>query len=302
MTKILISDKLSQNAVDQLKEIPGFEVTVKTGMTPDELKAEIVHYEGVVIRSATKLKADILEAGKNLKVAVRAGIGLDNIDVKKAEELGIKVFNTPSASSITVAEYTIGLMFAAARFIPQAYKSVKEHKWEKKLFEGTELYGKTAGVIGFGRIGREVARRELALGMDVVYFDIVDVKSDLAAKQVTLDELLKKADYISMHLPKTEKTTNMISTREFGLMKPNAVLINVARGGTVDEAALLEALNGGKIRTAVLDVFSVEPPVQFDLIDHPNVIPLPHLGASAHEGQERAGLEVIKVLKEFYGK
>ncbi len=301
MKKILISDKLSEKAVEELKGIENFDITVKTGMSPEELEKEIEAYDGIVIRSATKLKANILEKAKNLKVVVRAGIGLDNVDLKKAEELGIRVFNTPSATSITVAEYTIGLMFAVARNIPQAYSSMKAHKWEKKLFTGTELYGKTAGIIGFGRIGREVARREIALGMEVLFYDIFEIKTDLSAKQVELNELLKKSDYISIHLPLTDKTKNMISYRELNLMKDNGVIINVGRGGIINESDLLKILNEGKLRAAVLDVYEKEPPTNFELIDHPRLIPMPHLGASAKEGQERAGLEVVKILKEFFG-
>ncbi len=301
MKKILISDKLSEKAVEELKGIENFDITVKTGMSPEELEKEIETYDGIVIRSATKLRANILEKAKNLEVVVRAGIGLDNVDLKKAEELGIKVFNTPSATSITVAEYTIGLMFAVARNIPQAYSSMKAHKWEKKLFTGTELYGKTAGIIGFGRIGREVARREIALGMEVLFYDIFEIKTDLSAKQVELNELLKKSDYISIHLPLTDKTKNMISYRELNLMKDNGVIINVGRGGIINESDLLKILNEGKLRAAVLDVYEKEPPTNFELIDHPRLIPMPHLGASAKEGQERAGLEVVKILKEFFG-
>ncbi len=301
MKKILISDKLSEKAVEELKSIGNFDVTVKTGMSPEELEKEIESYDGIVIRSATKLRANILEKAKNLKVIVRAGIGLDNVDLKKAEELGIKVFNTPAATSITVAEYTIGLMFAVARNIPQAYSSMKAHKWEKKLFSGTELYGKTAGIIGFGRIGREVARREIALGMEVLFYDIYDIKTELSAKQVSLDELLSKSDYISIHLPLTDKTKNMISYRELSLMKDQGVIINVGRGGIINESDLLKVLNEGKLRAAVLDVYEKEPPTNFELIDHPRLIPMPHLGASAKEGQERAGLEVVKILKEFFG-
>ncbi len=301
MRKILISDKLSEKAVEELKKIDDFEVTVKTGMSPEELENEIVSYDAIVIRSATKLRANVLEKAKNLKIIVRAGIGLDNVDLKKAEKLGIKVFNTPSATSITVAEYTIGLMFAVARNIPQAYSSMKAHKWEKKLFGGTELYGKTAGIIGFGRIGREVARREIALGMEVIFYDIFDIKSDISAKQVGLDELLEKSDYISIHLPLTDKTKNMISYNELKKMKDDGVIINVGRGGIINEADLLRVLNEGKLRAAVLDVYETEPPTNFELIDHPRVIPMPHLGASAKEGQERAGLEVVKILKEFFG-
>ncbi len=302
MIKVLVSDKLSEKAVEKLKEINDFDVTVKTGMSPEELKEELKKYDAIVIRSSTKLKREILEFAENLKVIVRAGIGLDNVDLNYAKEKNIKVFNTPSATSITVAEYTLGLILSAARNIPQAYMSMKQHKWEKKLFTGTELYGKVAGVIGFGRIGREVARRENVFGMKVIFYDIYEIKCDIPAEQVELDTLLKEADYISLHLPLTDKTKGLIGKRELSMMKDDAVLVNVSRGGIVDEKALLEVLNSGKLRAVVLDVFEVEPPTNFELLDHPKVIPLPHLGASAKEGQERAGLEVVRILKEFFSK
>ncbi len=301
MIKVLISDKLSPKVVDILKEIPEFEITEKTGMTPDELKKEITEYEAVVVRSATKLRKEILEHAKNLKLVVRAGIGLDNIDLDYAKSKNIEVRNTPFATSITVAEYTLALMLGVCRFVGPAYKSMKEHRWDKKLFsKGTELYGKTAGIIGFGRIGREVAKRELAMGMKVVFYDIYDVEHDLDAKQVNFEELLKNSDFISIHLPLTDGTRGLLSDKEFDLMKENAVLINVARGGVVDEKALLNALNSGKLKAAAIDVFEKEPTDNFELIDHEKVFPAPHLGASTIEGQERAGFDVIDILKEFF--
>jgi D-3-phosphoglycerate dehydrogenase len=301
LIKILVADKLSPKAVELLKEIPEFEIFEMIGQDPESLKTEIENVEAVVIRSATKLKRDILEKGKNLKIVVRAGIGLDNVDKDFAREKGIEVRNTPFATSITVAEYTLALMLGICRYIGPAYKSMKDHKWEKKFFsKGMELYGKTAGIIGFGRIGKEIAKRELAMGMKVVFSDIIDIQTDIDTRQVALSELLMTSDFISIHLPLTESTKNLISVNEFDLMKKNAVLINVARGGVVDEKALLNALNTDKIRAAAIDVYEKEPPENFELIDHEKVYPAPHLGASTIEGQERAGLDVITILKEFF--
>jgi D-3-phosphoglycerate dehydrogenase len=301
LIKILLADKLSPKAIEQLKEIPEFEVIENTGLAPDVLKEEIGKFDAVVIRSATKLRKEILAHGSNLKVVVRAGIGLDNVDVEYAKSKGIEVRNTPFATSITVAEYTLALMLGICRFVGPAYKSMKEHKWEKKFFsKGMEVYGKTAGIIGFGRIGKEIAKRELAMGMNVVFCDMLEIQTDINAEQVSLEELLIKSDFISIHLPLNESTKNLISAREFDLMKQNAVLINVSRGGVVDEKALLGVLKENKLKAVALDVYEKEPPDQFELIDHEKVFPAPHLGASTVEGQERAGLDVITILKEFF--
>jgi len=243
----------------------------------------------------------VIEAGKNLELIIRAGIGLDNIDAAAAKEKGIKVANTPAATSISVAEHAFGMMLAAVRQHGKANLSMKAHKWEKKNLSGTELYQKTLGLIGVGRIGQEVAKRAIAFGMKVVGYDIVPIKTDLAIKQVSLDELLAQADLISLHIPLTYQSRHMISDKEFAKMKNGIIIINAARGGTVDEKALLAALNAGKVRAAALDVYEKEPPEDFSLIDHPNVIALPHIGAAAEEGQNRAGMEVAKILKEKMG-
>jgi len=298
MKKILIADALSSEALEELKTIPDFEVTLKTGMDEDELVKTIPEFNGTVVRSATKVTGRAIEAASNLELIVRAGIGLDNIDVKAAEAKGIQVANTPAATSISVAEHTFGLMLAAVRNHGKANLSMKEHKWEKKLFSGTELYEKTLGIIGVGRIGQEVAKRALAFGMKVIAYDVIEVKTDLDVKLVSWEELLAQADIITLHLPLTEKTKHMISNKEFEMMKDGVILINASRGGTVDEKALLKALDSGKVRAAALDVFEKEPPVEFSLIDHPNVIATPHIGAAAKEGQARAGMEVVKILKE----
>jgi len=301
MIKILISDKLSPRAIESLKEIPEFETVENKNLSVDELKREIKNYEAIIVRSATRLTKEILENASKLKIIVRAGIGMDNIDLDYAESRQIEVRNTPFATSVTAAEYTIAHMLGICRFIGPAYRSMKEHKWEKKfLSQGMELYGKTAGIIGFGRIGKEVAKRELAFGMKVLFYDIIDVKTDLDVKQVDLDTLLKSSDFISLHLPINESTKNLLSKDEFAKVKDNAVLINVSRGGVVDESSLLQVLKEGKIKAAVVDVYEKEPPETFDLIDLNNVFPAPHLGASTVEGQERAGIDAVLILKEFF--
>lgn len=298
MKKILIADALNDEAFEELKSIPEFEVTLKTGMDEDELVKTIPDFHATVVRGATKVTSKAIDAASNLELIVRAGIGLDNIDLEAAKTKGIQVANTPAATSISVAEHTFGLMLAAVRNHGKANLSMKEHKWEKKLFSGTELYGKTLGIMGIGRIGQEVAKRALAFGMKVIAFDVIEVQTDLDVKQVSWEELISQADIITLHLPLTDKTRHMISDKEFGMMKDGVILINASRGGTVDEKALMKALESGKVRAAALDVFAKEPPDEFTLVDHPNVIATPHIGAAAKEGQKRAGMEVVSILKE----
>ena len=301
MIRVLLADNLNLKAIEQLKEIPEFEIIEKPGSSADELKAEIGRCDAVVVRSATKLTKEILESASDLKLIVRAGIGLDNVDVSFAREKGIEVRNTPFATSITVAEYTLALMLGICRFIGPAYQSMKQHRWDKKYFsKGTELYGKTAGIIGFGRIGKELAKRELALGMRVMFCDVLDIQTDIDADQVPLDVLLRTADFISIHLPLSESTRGLISKNEFAQMKPEAVLVNVSRGGVVDEDDLLSALQENQLKAVAIDVYEKEPPDNYELIDQENVFPAPHLGASTIEGQERAGLDVLTILKEFF--
>ncbi|UCC39100.1 MAG: 3-phosphoglycerate dehydrogenase [Candidatus Aminicenantes bacterium] len=300
MKKILVADTLNPEALEELESIPNFEVTLKTEMDEDELVKTIPDFHVTVVRGATKVTRRAIESASNLELIIRAGIGLDNIDLEAAREKGIQVANTPAATSISVAEHTFGLMLATVRNHGKANLSMKEHKWEKKVLSGTELFGKTLGIIGAGRIGQEVARRALAFGMTVIAYDIVDIKSELDIKQVSLDELLAQSDVISLHLPLTDQTKHMISDQEFEKMKDGIIIINAARGGTVDEGALLRALQSDKVRAAAIDVFEQEPPDDFSLIDHPNVIATPHIGAAAKEGQKRAGLEVVKILRERF--
>lgn len=298
MKKILVADPLSPDAMNELESFPEFDVTVKSGMDEDALVATIPDFHAAVVRGATKITSKVIDAASNLEIIVRAGIGLDNIDVEAAETKGIQVANTPAATSISVAEHTFGLMLAAVRNHGKANLSMKEHKWEKKALSGTEAYGKTLGVIGFGRIGQEVAKRALSFGMKVIAYDIIEVQTDLDAQQVSLEEVFAQADIITLHLPLTDKTKHMIKDKEFDSMKDGVIIINASRGGTVDEHALLKALESGKVRAVGLDVFEKEPPDEFELVDHPNVIATPHIGAAAKEGQKRAGMEVVSILKE----
>lgn len=300
MKKILVADTLNAEVLEELKSISNFEVTLKTGMDEDELVKTIADFHVTVVRGATKITRRIIESASNLELIIRAGIGLDNIDLEAAQEKGIQVANTPAATSISVAEHTFGLMLAAVRNHGKANLSMKEHRWEKKVLSGTELYGKTLGIVGAGRIGQEVAKRALAFGMTVIAYDVIEIKTDVDIKQVSFDELLAQSDIISLHLPLTDQTKHMISNQEFEKMKDGTIIINAARGGTIDESALLQALQAEKVRAAAVDVFEKEPPDDFSLIDHPNVIATPHIGAAAKEGQKRAGMEVVEILRERY--
>lgn len=300
MKKVLICDALHPDALEEIKSLSGLAVTVKTGMDESELIKTIPDYNAAVVRSATKVTRNAINAASNLELIIRAGIGLDNIDLDAAKEKGIEVRNTPTATTISVAEHTFGLMLGAVRQHGRGNLSMKQHKWEKKKLKGSELYGKTLGIIGSGRIGLAVAKRAIAFGMKVIVYDVVDVRTDLDIEQVSLDDLIKQADIITLHLPLTENTKHIISDEEFSKMKEGVVIVNAARGGVVDEKALLKALNQGKVKAAAMDVCEVEPPEEFDLIDHPNVLATPHIGAACAEGQRRAGFEVIKILKEKY--
>jgi D-3-phosphoglycerate dehydrogenase len=299
MKKVLVADPMNPDAFERLKSIPDLEVTLKTGMDEHELINTIPEFNIAVVRGATKITRNVIQAASNLELVVRAGIGLDNIDCVAAEEKGIQVNNTPAATTTSVAEHTLGLMLAAVRNHGKANLSMKAHKWEKKALSGTELYQKTLGIIGSGRIGLEVARLSLAFGMNVLVYDIIDVQTDLDLKQVDLDELLAQSDVISLHLPLNEQTEHIIGDTEFAKMKEGVILVNASRGGTVDEKALYAALESGKVRAAGVDVFEKEPPEEYFLIDHPNVIATPHIGAAAKEGQKRAGFEVVSIVEKY---
>ncbi|MGE5342909.1 MAG: hydroxyacid dehydrogenase [Candidatus Omnitrophota bacterium] len=301
MIKVLLTDTLNPKAIELLNEIPEFEAIVRSGLTERELKSEIKHYEALVVDGTTIINKEILENADHLKIIVRTGIGLENIDVAAAAKRNIDVKDTPLATVITAAEYTLAQMLGVCRTIAPAYASMKAHKWEKDVFsKGMELYGKTAGIIGMGRVGMELAKRLLALGMKVLYYDICDIQTDSDARQTSFDQLLRKSDIISIHLPLNDSTRNLIATDAFKKMKPGTILVNVSSGGIVDEAALAKAFEKGKIKAAALDVFEHEPPQNFDLIDNEKIFPSPHLCTSTVEAQERAELEAISILKEFF--
>jgi D-3-phosphoglycerate dehydrogenase len=294
--KVLISDPIAKEGVDLLKK-SGLEVVEKAGLPPEELVKVIPEYHAIIVRSATKVTKEIIEAGKNLKVIGRAGVGLDNVDKDAAKAKGIKVVNTPAATSISVAELALGMMLGAARMIPQATASTKAGKWEKKKFHGFELYGKTLGIIGIGRIGMELAKRAQAMGMDIMAYDPY-VKTCEFAKLVSLDELLKKADYISLHIPKTNETANILNKAAFDKMKKGVAIINCARGGVVDEEALYDAIMAGTVRVAALDVFATEPAKDHKLFGLEQIIATPHIGAQTEEGQGRAGVQIAELVRD----
>jgi len=295
--KILICDKLEKEAVERMRA-GGLTIDVRDDITAEELPSVLPAYDGMVVRSRTKVRQALIDACPNLKVIVRGGVGLDTIDADYARSKGITVMNTPKASSASVAELTIGYMFALARSSFQAANSMKAEKWEKKKFEGAELGGKTLGLIGIGNIGREVARRANALGMEVQAFDPY-VKEAEGVKLVSLEDLLASSDYISLHLPKTAESAGMIGKDAFARMKPGVRVINCARGGIIDEPALTAALENGKVAGAALDVYAEEPPTDWNLIKHANVICSPHIGAATKEAQGRVGAEVAEKLIAF---
>lgn len=293
--KILISDGIEEIGKKILLE-SGLEVVDKK-LTPEDLLKEIPQYDGIIVRSATKVTKDVIDAGKNLKVIARGGVGLDNIDVPYAKGKGIKVLNTPGASSISVAELAIAHMFALSRFLHLSNTEMREGKWPKKEYsKGVELTGKTLGLIGFGNIGKEVAKRAVGLGMKVVAHDPNVTTTDLKVTFTSKQELLKNSDYISLHIPLDKKTGPAITKNEFDMMKKGVVLVNCARGGVVAEKDLLEALKSGKVSRAAMDVFESEPPTpeEYELLKHPNVSVTPHIGASTNEAQERVGEEIAR--------
>jgi D-3-phosphoglycerate dehydrogenase len=301
--KLLVSDPIAEVGLNKLKEF--FEVNYKPGLPKDELLNIIQDYVALVVRSETKVTKDVIERAKNLKVIGRAGVGVDNIDVEEATRKGILVINAPEGNTIAACEHTIGLMLAISRKIPQAFSLLRQGKWERKSFIGNELYGKTLGLVGLGRIGSEVAKRAKSFKMRVIAYDPfispekakeldVELYSDLPA-------LLKEADYVSLHLPLTQDTKNLIGKKELEMMKPTAYLINCARGGLVDEDALYEILKEKKIAGAALDVFKNEP-INPDnpLLTLDNVVLTPHLGASTQEAQEKVALIVAEEIIRFF--
>jgi D-3-phosphoglycerate dehydrogenase len=296
--RVLIADDMSKRAVEILQKA-GFAVDVKVGLKPEELAAIIGQYHGLGIRSATKVTAAILENPGSLKIIGRAGVGVDNIDVKAAAAKNVLVINTPQGNAAAAAEMAIALMFALARKVPQAAEAMRQGIWEKKKFMGVEIAGKTLGVVGLGNIGRQAAERGVGLKMSVIGYDpLVKSETGLPAgvKLASLDDIITKSDFITLHVPLTPDTKDLFNTATFARMKKGSYLINCARGGIVNEADVLEALKSGQLAGAALDVFSKEPPEPSPLFAHENLIASPHLGASTREAQEKVAIELAEVF------
>ncbi|HBE9251622.1 TPA: D-2-hydroxyacid dehydrogenase [Clostridioides difficile] len=302
MYNILVTDGIEKEAARKLRELD-FNV-IEQFYEKDVLGDKLKDVDVLVVRSATKVTKDVIDKaleGKKLKLIVRGGVGLDNIDVKYAQANGIKVMNTPNASSISVAELTIGQLFVLARFINTANVTMRDGKWEKKKYKGTEINGKTLGLIGFGRIAKEVAKRAELLGMNVIYTDIMgEAQGFNNYKFCDMEEVLENADFLSLHIPFDKNKGAVITEKEISKMKKGAYLINCARGGLVDEKDLLKALDEGKLSAAAIDVYEQEPTLNLDLVNHPRVSPTPHIGASTVEAQERIGDEIVNVIQDFF--
>ncbi len=293
--KILVSDNLAESGVEKLSEVPEFEVEVNTSLTPEELRHIIKEYDALVIRSGTKVTAEIIEAARKLKVIARAGIGLDNVDIEAASKRGIIVMNTPEGNVITTAEHTIAMLLSLSRNIPRANASMKSGKWEKKLFRGREVFNKTLGIIGVGRIGRVVAEKAKGIKMNVIAYDpyiSTEVIDQMGIEGVSLDELFARADYLTVHTPLTQETRYILDADAFARMKKGVYVLNCARGGIVHEPSLYQAIQEGIVAGAALDVFEKEPPVGNPLVGLEQVVTTPHLGASTDEAQENVALAV----------
>jgi D-3-phosphoglycerate dehydrogenase len=300
--KVLVADSISQRGVDELSREHALEVTVRTGLNEGELIEAISSFSALVVRSQTRVTADILKAGANLRVVGRAGVGVDNVDVETATRRGIVVLNAPGGNTVSTAEHAFSLLLCAARKIPQADANVRSKRWDKKNFEGIELYNKTLGIIGMGRIGSELSRRAIAFGMRVVAFDPYLSATRARSLQVELvdelDDLLAGVDFISLHTPLTDETRHILDSGRLAKTKRGVRVINCARGGLIEEAALAHALRDGHVASAALDVFETEPlPVDSPLRDAPNLVLTPHLGASTAEAQESVGVEIAQSIR-----
>ena len=302
MKKVLVADDIAEEGVDYLRSQPGIAVDVRLGMKEPELCERAVAYDAIIVRSATKITRKVLEAAKQLKVVGRAGIGVDNIDVDAATEQGVVVINTPDANAVSAAELAIAHLLSLCRRLPAADRSVRAGEWKRSLFTGTEVTGKTLGVVGYGNIGRIVAARALGLKMKVVAYDPFVTKEVFADHGVTpldVDELLAISDFVTLHCPLVDATRNLLSRERIAQMKPGARLINCARGGLVDELALRDALQSGHLAGAALDVFEKEPPGGSLLFELSNVEFTPHLGASTEEAQYAVGVEIARMIAVY---
>lgn len=300
--KIFVADDVKESGLAPLQEA-GFEVIKQTGLKGEDLHSAVADCAGLIVRSETKVTAEVMDAAKNLRVIGRAGVGVDNINVKAATERGIVVMNAPDGNTITTGEHTMALLVALARKVPQAHASLTIGKWEKKKFVGVELFNKTLGIVGLGRIGRVVATRAKGFGMKIVAYDpflAPEQAAELDISSASLDEVFAAADFITVHTPMTPETRGIIGAEAFAKMKDGVRVINCARGGLVDEVALLEALNNGKVAGAALDVFTQEPPAADNpLLSHPQVIVTPHLGASTKEAQEGVAVTVAEQMRDY---
>ncbi|BBK27932.1 phosphoglycerate dehydrogenase [Staphylococcus arlettae] len=303
MYKILVSDPISPEGLASLHEHSNFDLTTATDLTEAQLIDEIGNYEALIVRSQTQVNAQVIEAAKNLKVIARAGVGVDNIDIDAATKNGIIVINAPDGNTISATEHSMAMILSMARNIPQAHKSLQEGKWDRKAYRGTELYTKTLGVIGAGRIGIGVAKRAQSFGMKILAFDpyLSEEKAkELEVTRASVDEIAEQADFVTVHTPLTPKTKGIVGKAFFDKAKPNLQIINVARGGIIDEAALLDALNNDQIQSAALDVFETEPATESPFANHDKVIVTPHLGASTVEAQEKVAVSVANEIIDIF--
>ena len=303
--KVLVSDKLTNKAIELFKSNPNFDVEMKTGLSEDELVAEIKNYDALVVRSGTKVTKRIIEAGEKLKVIGRAGVGVDNIDCETAKGRGIPVMNVPLGNINSAAEHSIALMLALARNIHKAHMSMLKGEWDRKRFVGVEVKDKTLGIIGIGHVGSIVARIARGLSMNVIGYDAFRSKEELLERGVTkatLDEICRKSDFIVMCLKLVPETRNTLDREQFDIMKEGVRIINAARGGLINEAALAEAIKSGKVAGAAIDVWEKEPPTNSPLVGLENVLMTPHLGASTIEAQERVGTEIAKQIMDALEK
>jgi D-3-phosphoglycerate dehydrogenase len=302
LMKVLVSDNLGEDGIRMFQDTPGLAVDVETGLEPEALKAIIGEYDALVIRSSTKVTADLLQAASRLKVVGRAGIGLDNVDIPEATRRGVVVMNTPTGNVVTTAEHAIAMMLALTRNIPKGTASLRDGRWEKKKLQGREIFNKVLGVIGYGKIGAIVADRARGLKMNVIIHDpFVNPEQIQKAgfESVDLENLYRRADYITVHVPKLKNTVGMINQSALDQMKPGVMIINCARGGIVNEGALLAAIESGQVAGAALDVFETEPPGLSPLIAHERVICTPHLGASTREAQTNVAVAIAQQIIDF---
>ncbi|MFB0563727.1 MAG: hydroxyacid dehydrogenase [Candidatus Lokiarchaeia archaeon] len=306
--RVLVADKIHSDAINMMEDA-GLDLVVNFEISREELKAQIPEFDAIIVRSRTKVTREIIEAGKGLVLIARSGVGLDNIDLEAAEERGIRVVNSPEASSVSVAELTLGAMISLMRNIHTADRSMKEGKWLKKELEGRELRGKTLGIIGLGRIGQEVARRAVVFQMRILSYDILEEISPEAERlgvefvgtsREALEKLLRESDVITLHVPYQPETAHMIGAKEISLMKDGAYILNVARGGILDEKALYEALKSEKIAGAALDCYEQEPPNNLPLADLPNVLCTPHIGSATQEALIANSTIIAEKVIDFF--